>query len=292
MTPANSTGPCGYYGKVPVRADFVGGRLRRETVERWDLWLQGALAESQHRIGDAWRDLFFAAPIWRFILPAGACSRSCFMGILMPSVDSVGRCFPLTLAHEIEGPVDPLGLMAGSGRWFAAAEELALTALGEEFDLDHFGRVLPSWREMRGPVDRIETDRCAFSWRASTGAARNSGIWTALPLASGAAAMAALVLAGWSGNAHEWPGIWWTAGAQSPASQFTPAVQTPDPASGLMPGLAISHGLMPQGGFAALLDGCWSAHGWTVDASATGRPGQIGRSFEPGINEEDWERPA
>jgi type VI secretion system protein ImpM len=292
VTVTNSGSLCGYYGKVPAKADFVGGRLRRETIERWDLWLQEALAESQRRIGDTWRDFFFAAPIWRFILPAGVFGRSNLMGILMPSVDSVGRCFPLMLAHEIEGPIDPLGLMAGSGRWFAAAEELALAALGDEFELDHFGRVLPSWREMAGSVDRMETDRLTLNWAASSDAGRNVGVWMALPLVSAAAAMATVVLASWSGNVRKWPGIWWTAGAQSSVGQLPAAAQNAEPSSGLVPGLAISRGLMPPGGFAALLDGRWSAHGWTVDPSAAGRAEQGEPSFaEPRIDEEDWERP-
>ena len=277
MTAINSPSLCGYYGKVPARADFVGARLRRETIERWDLWLQEGLAESQRRIGDAWHDLFFAAPIWRFILPVGACGRAGLMGILMSSVDSVGRCFPLMLGHEIEGPVDPLALMSGSGRWFAAAEDLALAALGEGFELDDLNRILPGWREVPHAIDRG-----ALRPARLQGARGDVGAWMALPLASAATAMAAAatLAAGWAPGATAWPGIWWTAGTQSTAS-----------APGLAPGLAISRGLVPSGGFAALLDGRWVDHGWTVPAA-----GRLERD-DPHITGQgpggggDWERP-
>ena len=140
------------------------------------------LAAGEAAIGADWAELFFVAPLWRFILPAGACGRFTLIGVLMPSVDAVGRCFPLMLGQEIERPVDPIGLMAGSGPWFAAAEALALDALGEGFDLAELGRDLPSWSVVRGaavPQSPIRQN--------------GVGTWVELPIASAApAAVAAL----------------------------------------------------------------------------------------------------
>jgi type VI secretion system protein ImpM len=281
MTATNSSSLCGYYGKVPARADFVGSRLRRETIERWDQWLQEALTESQRRMGSAWHDLFFTAPIWRFILPGGACGDGGLMGILMPSVDSVGRCFPLMLAQEIGEEIDPLGLMAGSGRWFAAAEELALSALVEGFELNRFNRVLPAWQILPGPINRSAAR--AMSPHPTQ---RGAGTWMALPLASARAAMAAaaVLAASWSGDERTWPGIWWTAGTE-------PLVATPDqaPMPRRIPGIAISQGLVPPIGFAALLDGCWRDHGWTVRAAVQLEHGNRYFAHQEGSQAGDWE---
>jgi type VI secretion system protein ImpM len=279
MTAISSPGLCGFYGKVPVHADFVGARLSRETVEHWDLWLQASLVESQERIGSRWQELFFAAPIWRFILPAGACGRFGLMGIVMPSVDSVGRCFPLMLGHELDGLTDPLGLMAGSGRWFTAAEDLALAALGEGFELNDLNRILPGRRSIPHPVDQRSLNS------ASVACGRGSaGAWMALPLASSAAVVAgaAALAAGWCRHTRIWPGLWWTAGAQPlPSAAFVA------PALGLAPGLAITDtGLVPPGAFAALLDGRWAEHGWAVSAPV----GPQGGTPRGAADMEDWER--
>ncbi|MGO1077097.1 type VI secretion system-associated protein TagF [Inquilinus sp. CA228] len=226
--------PCGFYGKLPARADFVGAGLRPETVGRWDAWLQQSVAAGEAAIGADWADLFFVAPLWRFILPAGACGRFTLIGVLMPSVDAVGRCFPLMLGQEIERPVDPVGLMAGSGPWFAAAEALALDALGEGFDLAEFGRGLPPWSVVRGasvPQSPIREN--------------GVGTWVDLPIASAApAAVAALAGRG---------GLWWTTGARH-----------------VPPGVAVSAGLVAPDGFPALVDGRWARHGWSVRPPARG----------------------
>jgi len=114
MLNPDSARPCGYFGKVPARADFVAARLRHDTVERWDSWLQQALATSQSILGRPWRDLFLNAPIWRFILPPGACGARPLVGLLTPSVDAVGRCYPLMLAQDLDRWRDPVELMRDS----------------------------------------------------------------------------------------------------------------------------------------------------------------------------------
>jgi type VI secretion system protein ImpM len=229
--------PCGFYGKLPARADFVGAGLRPETVGRWDAWLQQSLAAGEAAIGADWAGLFFVAPLWRFILPAGACGRFTLIGVLMPSVDAVGRCFPLMLGQEIERPVDPVGLMAGSGPWFAAAEALALDALDDGFDLAEFGRDLPSWSVVHSaavPPSPTRQD--------------GAGTWVELPIASAApAAVAALAGRG---------ALWWTTGARH-----------------VPPGVAVSAGLVAPEGFAALIDGRWTRHGWSVRQPAGGGAG-------------------
>jgi len=50
----------------------------------------------------------------------------------MPSVDKVGRYFPLTFATSLGEDVQPFQIVEEATSWFAAAETLALTVLNEE----------------------------------------------------------------------------------------------------------------------------------------------------------------
>ena len=88
----------GYYGKLPARADFVSRRLPEDFIKPWDAWIQSALAAGESWGGESWRRRFLASPTWRFALPAGTCGRAGWTGVLRPSTDAVGRCFPFVLA--------------------------------------------------------------------------------------------------------------------------------------------------------------------------------------------------
>jgi type VI secretion system protein ImpM len=119
----------GIFGKLPWLGDFVTRRLPHSFVEPWDDWLQRGMATTREALGDGWLDSFVTAPVWRFLLPAGSAGPA-MAGVLMPSVDRVGRYFPLTLASPLgadPGPEAPL-LAAG---WFDALERTALAALDD-----------------------------------------------------------------------------------------------------------------------------------------------------------------
>lgn len=89
---------CGWYGKLPAVGDFATRRLTSAMVARCDAWLSAGLAASQRDLGDEWLDLYLTAPIWRFAWGPGLAGDDAWLGVLMPSVDRVGRYFPLLLA--------------------------------------------------------------------------------------------------------------------------------------------------------------------------------------------------
>lgn len=89
----------GWFGKLPTLGDFATRRLPAAFVEPWDQWLALGLASwREHDAG--WLDAYLAGPIWCFELGAGLLGRGSarWSGVLMPSVDRVGRYFPLTIA--------------------------------------------------------------------------------------------------------------------------------------------------------------------------------------------------
>jgi len=88
----------GFAGKVPARGDFVHAGLPRDFIDPWHDWQSLVIAGSRTMMGEAWLEAFLEAPVWRFILPPGMCGARAAVGLIMPSVDKVGRYFPLTMA--------------------------------------------------------------------------------------------------------------------------------------------------------------------------------------------------
>lgn len=228
-------GPPSCYGKLPARADFITRRLPRATLQAWDPWLQACLEQSRQTLGAAWQDLFLTAPPWRLALPPGTCGRGALIGVMVPSVDAVGRCFPFLVAQEMPAAADPVGLALAAGRWFEAAETLALRALDDGFDLAPLDLPLPSVPVPAAPARR-----------GTTAARPDVGCWTELDgPASLAPALARTALPDRPAS------LWWTGGgARFPAT------------------LAVTAGMVAPRGFAALLDGDAARHGWSRTAAA------------------------
>jgi type VI secretion system protein ImpM len=119
----------GLYGKLPCRGDFLRRRLPLEFVEPWDSWLQECLTRSRQKLQEHWLDAYLVSPVWRFALAGGVCGEGACAGVLLPSVDLVGRYFPLTLVARWAGTLSPLMIACGQAPWFDFAQALALQAL-------------------------------------------------------------------------------------------------------------------------------------------------------------------
>lgn len=91
----------GWFGKLPVLGDFATRRLPQDFVAAWDAWLQRGMTYSQEHLGSAWLDAFLTAPVWRFVLGAHTLDNRPWAGVVLPSVDRVGRYFPLTVCAPI-----------------------------------------------------------------------------------------------------------------------------------------------------------------------------------------------
>ena len=91
----------GFYGKLPSHGDFLRRRVSDAFVDAWDAWLRECLAASRTALGARWLDVYLTSPAWRFVCAPGACGPAPVIGLLAPSVDQVGRYFPLTLVAEL-----------------------------------------------------------------------------------------------------------------------------------------------------------------------------------------------
>ena len=67
-------------------------------LEPFETWLQSAVAASRSELGAAWQDLYLVSPIWRFWIGGDIFGVAC-AGALIPSVDKVGRFFPLAILY-------------------------------------------------------------------------------------------------------------------------------------------------------------------------------------------------
>jgi type VI secretion system protein ImpM len=124
----------GCYGKIPGTGDFIVRNLPQGFVKQWDRWLQEALQGSRALLGEHWDQTYFTAPIWRFAIAPRVCDDDGWAGVLMPSVDKVGRAFPLTLATSLHSVPQLATAVFYSGHWFAQLEDIALAALAVDSD--------------------------------------------------------------------------------------------------------------------------------------------------------------
>ena len=217
----------GFFGKVLSHGDFVTRRLPVAFTRPWDDWLQGMLRASQQALGPTWLTTYLNSPIWRFALAPGICGELAWAGVLMPSVDRVGRHFPLTVAAATvnsNGTVSLFDWMAEEGAWYDQIETLALSSLSENFSLDAFDVSLRSLTAL--PHGSAPDQMIALE---------------GLDQLRGTASQLSRSIANALLKGHS---LWWTDGSQ----QVAPCV-------------LVRQGLPTADVFPSMLDGCWASRG-------------------------------
>ena len=128
---AAGTRQCGFYGKLPAHGDFIDRDLPVAVIAQWDSWLQQSIAASRERCQDQWLDIYLTSPIWRFVLSSGCIDGNGWAGLLVPSVDAVGRYFPLTVMMPLTESESPARFLANNNGVYEFWEQVALQALQE-----------------------------------------------------------------------------------------------------------------------------------------------------------------
>lgn len=126
-------GAQGFFGKLPARGDFVTRGLPNRFLDAWEVWVARAIAASRELLDQDWDTAWMVAPIWRFCLPAGACGPDPAVGLMMPSVDRVGRCYPLMIATVFAG-AQGVPDSAEAIPFLDAAEDAARAALADDLE--------------------------------------------------------------------------------------------------------------------------------------------------------------
>jgi type VI secretion system protein ImpM len=247
----------GFFGKLPSHGDFLRRNVSDSCVEHWDPWLQTSMAASRQALTERWLELYLTAPMWRFFAPPGLIDAQAVTGVLFPSVDRVGRYFPLTVFARLAEDVPGLVLIDNCSGWYQSIEDLVVEQLGDQpLPLADFeSRLVSSLEPLRAgaelaagsrllptegathlhlPLDeRLDMTRKALAWLderlrqdyshpaywLSTGSARVGPCWLVTSGLPGTEAYAAML----SGEFDAWP---WNSRAQkvfSPAAFETPA---------------------------------------------------------------------
>ena len=138
--------PPGWHGKLPSLGDFASRRLDASFIEPWDGWLAAGLLALREARPEGWLEDYLGSPSWRFLLMPGVlpgdAGKQAWAGVLMPSVDRVGRYFPLTVVQPLHGGPSSTQEMAGLWQWLARLDELARDALFEDWTADRLEQEL------------------------------------------------------------------------------------------------------------------------------------------------------
>ncbi|MCM8857792.1 MAG: type VI secretion system-associated protein TagF [Candidatus Thiodiazotropha sp.] len=229
----------GFYGKIPSLGDFVTRRLPRGFIAPWETWMQEAITNSREQLGDFWLENYLTSPLWRFALTPGICGEHGWAGVLMPSVDRVGRYYPFTLAAKLDPKSNLFLFMEESEAWFARMESLALSCLEDGFQMESLEQQLrsvgvPNPEREELPIQtEIASTPLNNAWH--THLDDQSSLRTIYPLFL-PHLMKKLLFA---------YSLWWTQGSER-----------------ISPSLLICQGLPQIKGASALIDGAWEQHGW------------------------------
>lgn len=133
----------GWFGKLPGLGDFAHRRMPEAFRELWDHWLQHGFARLRQQHED-WTQRYLEGPLWFFVLAPQVAGPRPWVGVLMPSVDGVGRYFPFTVAAELAQPLDaiPAADAALLVCWWQQAAQASLQALEQDLDAPRFDALL------------------------------------------------------------------------------------------------------------------------------------------------------
>jgi type VI secretion system ImpM family protein len=247
----------GLFGKLPSHGDFLRRRVSDHFVETWDAWLRECLSKSQVTLGDRWVDVYLTSPAWRFVSAAGACGPNQVIGLMVPSVDRVGRFFPLTLVAELPDDVSVLTVASASTSFFESAEALLIDTLADEhIDFDQFDQRVV---ELGDALTAIVMPPPVVLDVEVAATVTEGGHACYIPLgdASRLGSVVDQLLAHHLSSIYAPFILWWTEGSNM-----------------IEPSCLITKGLPDPSAFGALLDGSWSEYKWRsirarIDTAAT-----------------------
>jgi type VI secretion system protein ImpM len=208
--------------------------------------MQRCVQASRSALGERWLDVYLTSPIWRFAFSPGVCGPGAHVGTLVPSVDRVGRYFPMTVVAELPAGIAPLSVLSLFGDWFDSVERLLLHELEQEAgDFEMFdAATLGLGDSLASRIDDAISDVSALQLASMHGL---EGVH--VPLGSlDSLAQKGMSLLQHALDCHEAPAaVWTTHGSERVAANWI-----------------MTRGLPQPPAFVAMMDGDWRSAGWWV----------------------------
>lgn len=233
----------GFFGKLPGYGDFVERNLARSFLDQWDPWLQRGISGSQQSLGEGWLNNYLTAPVWHFALSSGCVDNNAWLGLFLPSVDKVGRYFPLTLAMPLAHSVNLSAAIGQNAAWFEKLAAIGMACLKESPTVEAVAEVIQNLGEPQltpWQVQRPESNPLGNCIISATGDMKpeqgDVSLQQSLTLSEGMLR-------------QQYPSfsLWYTAGGEHSPSALLSAESLPNPQ-----------------GFAAMLTGQWREFGWNL----------------------------
>jgi type VI secretion system protein ImpM len=121
---------------VPSSRDFLRRGLPNRFVLSWDSWLAQMIHAAQQTLGESWMHAYLTSPPWRFALDPQLIDDDGWLGVVVSSVDTLNRCFPLTVAAASPLPLEALLPVFDCDGWMARIEALALALIDGSREAD------------------------------------------------------------------------------------------------------------------------------------------------------------
>ena len=229
----------GFFGKIPLTGDFIHRRMSSVFMNRWDEWLKINILHSQNKLGERWLPIYSQSPMWRFCIAPGVIDDKAYLGVMIPSVDSVGRYFPLTVAQAVDAKAIPFMLSDTANHWFHSIEDLLLDLLeGYEPNLQVFDAKIaalqPKWIDTLASIPAGQTSmNKAFNLHLEVSSASSINH-----------SLSSLMLNNLLESKKGFT-FWWNEGSEA-----------------YQPNMLFSDKLPAMDQFCALLDGSWQEHQW------------------------------
>lgn len=263
--PSNSINS-GYYGKIPAVGDFISYNLIRDFVKPWDDWLQTVITETKDALGDEWLNTYLTSPIYRFVLTPGNCGEEGYFGVMIPSVDRVGRYFPFMICTPLPQQANPFEQLAQLEEWFDFAEQIALRTLEADFDTDE----LTAAMQQLDIIYQSTFTTAADEFQTKSNSSGYIAIRQSMHETQNNASIYSSLLNSLLQEVSYAYSIWWTKGSQV-----------------VQPSMLVTQGLPPAKQVSAFYDGLWAKHGWFDND-----PGSllVNLSGEETVEMDPWDR--
>lgn len=226
----------GFFGKLPAHGDFIHRNLPTGFMTPWDNWLQSFISSTRQQLGDRWLDIYLTSPVWRFFFAPGVIDGNQWAGVMLPSVDRVGRYFPFSVISNIPPAINPMDFTAAQTTWYESMANSCLAALEGQITID----------DLLQEVQDLQIDQADLYQPAGNQPLTGPGVMVDIDFDEPSpAAVFPFMLDSFIISAFASYSVWSTRGSQL-----------------INPCAFVAKGLPSLRGAAAMMDGQWQQRGW------------------------------